>query len=213
MQKAIVAVLVLGCCVVGFDFFQARKNRSFDFEGFVSELNEIYPKQKLVEQRFSEEDAVLMPDDYLYVETRDNRLDLISIYVGYYPVQGLNESLPHDPQVCYPNSGYDVTAGPVPFPIPSPGTDAELSVSRMFVEWRQDKRQVYYWQQERGLLPPPPQQALSALGETWARFRSGRSDLIWVRVEFAAGSAEQALEPVWKERLAKTMQAAADAML
>lgn len=212
IHKAVLAVLLLASCLLAYDYVSSRQSRSFDYEGFVSSLSTIYPDQNLVLDRF-EEDVQLLPEEYIYFEAKDSTLDLISIYLGYYPFQGHSESMPHDPRVCYPNAGYDVTAGPDLVTFARDEGEGELHANRIVVEWRTDKRLVFYWRQERGELPLQPEQNLDSLEQTWSRFQSGRSDLVWVRVEFALEAMVDPIPVDWQGRISSTMQAVAAAML
>jgi len=216
VQRAILAVLLLGNGVVFFDLFHGEASRHFDARGFEQQLRQIFPEAKMLRESFP--DASLLPDDYFFFHIHEPTefagAALLSTYVGYYPIQGLGTSSPHDPRVCYPVQGYALVGEPSSVPIAAEDGGEVAAASRLIVrsDALEDERVVYYWVQEQGKLPSSTGARPGALGEIWNRYRSGRSDLIWVRVELLQMDPSKPLNADWQQRLYKTMQSAAKAM-
>ena len=198
----ILVVLALGIGSLWSLHWSGQEERSFDFEGMEIELTRIFAGEKLSPRWF--EPGSLIPDDYMYFENDDENSVLFSVYVGYYPQQGRGHGKPHDPQVCYPIAGFEILAGPDPVQV-GRGSGSDRVVQRLLLSQLGERRVAYYWRQEVGLMA-------GVQLDTWERLKSGRSDLIWVRVEFLGTGAEDPLDEEWRERILTTMAAAAASM-
>jgi hypothetical protein len=198
----ILVVLALGIVCCWRLQWTGQEVRHFDFVGLEKQLDTIFADETLARHSF-EEDA-LIPKDYIYFETVNESSMLFSVYIGYYPQQGRGYGKHHDPQVCYPIAGFEILEGPEPVRVGGTAK-SEPVVQRLLLSQLGERRVAYYWQQEAGLMA-------GVQLDTWERLKSGRSDLIWVRVEFLGDDAEGPLDKRWLERIRSTMAAAAASM-
>lgn len=158
--------------VAGFAVWRPRTLPDYDMDRLEAELSGRFA---LVNEPF--EPNAMLPLVYRrLVATGDGPLR--SIYVGFYPTLDLASNGPHDPKVCYPTMGWNV----------SPSTTLELQVDGMpatvrvvTVQNEAESWLVTWWSQRPGALPVPPDRegTLEDLRRMWS---NDRSELIWVRM-------------------------------
>ncbi len=189
IERRVLAILLCGNILLWSDRFSPRDERSFDFESFQEQAREAFAGSELVEALF--EPNPLLPDQYLYMEgtTQD---PWFSVYVGYYPGQGLMGDEPHDPRVCYQVAQFETLQEDV-LELTSPEFEAPLYLNRILLQHHSmpdaagtvqtSQRIAYYWRHAMGELPTRSSGGLATLWQLPSRILSRRSDLAWVRLE------------------------------
>jgi EpsI family protein len=186
VQTAIAAILVLGNAVVWRGAF--APDRRFDFAGFADRLRTICPAARFESVQF--EDRSLLPDDHAFFTSSEAAEAWCTVYVGYYPRQGLLEEEAHDPLVCYQAQGYRIVDGP------REAAMGGITVARLTVEQDGDQRVAVYWCQETHQSTAPHGSA-----RWWRRLATGRSDLAWIRVEIEPIGTGTDLSVDWRRRI------------
>lgn len=169
----------------------------YDLEGLRADLAGRFAMR---EERF--EPSAMLPDRYLLLLAQRDQ-PLRSIYVGYYPVQGLAVDGPHDPFLCYAVQGWEVRAGRSLELDANGGRAVVPSAHAVSLE---DSLFVTWWSQRPGQLPVDPS-SHRLLGDLWDRWRLVRTDLAWVRVEWEAAVADEESFPQVQEALMAVMDA------
>jgi hypothetical protein len=136
----------------------------------------------LAPSRFA--DTSLLPPDHVLLLAPEEQ-SLLSVYVGCYEQQGLAALGPHDPAVCYAAQGWQV-GEPRALPIEVDGHAA--TVQTVGVTGAEGELFVTWWAQPRGQLPGANEGALHELLQRW---RTRRSDVVWVRLEWDAAMAQR----------------------
>ena len=140
-----------------------------------------YNESCLVECRF--ENEAQLPSQYLYLESTESGRPLLSVYLGYYPGQGLLDGMPHEPAVCYRSHGWDVEQGPQAVSVPAAGAEAPFEIFYMRVRKDLARRTVLYWFQRAGRRPSGAADGGGWQAEEVHGLDTGRSDLMLVRLE------------------------------
>jgi hypothetical protein len=171
---------------------------TFDLDGLRTGL---IGECKVREERFPP--SPMLPDDYaLFVADGDQPLR--SIYVGFYPTQGLAAEGPHDPHDCYATQGWDIrSTGKLELKVDGKPAVVQTAV----VESPGNKLFVTWWSQRPGGAPGDPDQR-GALQDLLDRWRRGRSDLCWVRIEWDPSMADMKDSSHLCDVLAKVIAAA-----
>ena len=222
IERGVLAILLCGNILLWGDRCSPRDERSFDFESFREQAREAFPGSGLVDTLF--EPNPLLPDEYIYMEgtTQD---PWFSVYVGYYPGQGLMGNEPHDPRVCYQVAEFEILQEDV-LELTSPEFEAPLYLNRILVQHHSmpdaagtvqtSQRIAFYWSHASGKLPTRSGGGLSTLWQLPSRVLSRRSDLVWVRLEFLPSENLDVLSADLDEetvrRIYRMMQAAAACM-
>lgn len=158
----------------------------------------------LRERRY--EDVSLLPEHHVLL-LAEREQPLLSIYVGCYPRMDASTQGPHDPEMCYPSFGYEVRevgSTTVRFE----GRDAGVRTARVVVP--DGELLVTWWPQSRGQPPPPADAPQRAFDELWTRWQTGRTDLVWVRLEWDA--AARPAQPDFDAIVATVMATVRDAV-
>lgn len=198
-RLAAIAVLLLANWVV---WRPGGASGSFDLAALRSALQQ---RWSLREDRFPP--SGLLPDEYLLL-LADDAQPLLSVYVGYYATQGLAATGPHDPHDCYATQGWQVDA-PTTRQLAVDGRPATVQTTT--VQRGDERLLVTFWSQRPGSLPLAPAQQ-SVFGELAERWRSGRSDLAWVRMEWRQEMAEPGAAAQLDTALAGVIRAVRQAM-
>jgi len=90
--------------------------------------------------------AVLGVDDYVNRAYRDQALQTIGVYIGYYGSQRQGASI-HSPQNCLPGSGWQPVAASR---TTIEGAGVSLPVNKYIVQKGLERQVVLYWYQGRG---------------------------------------------------------------
>ncbi len=222
IERRVLAILLCGNILLWGDRCSPRAERSFDYESFQGQAREAFPGSGLVEAFF--ESNPLLPDEYLYLEgTTDN--PWFSVYVSYYPGQGLMGTEPHDPRVCYQVAEFETLQEDV-MELTFPELEEPLYLNRILLQQHSlpdadgivhtSQRIAYYWRHVRGEMPTQSGGGLSTLLQLPSRMLSRRSDLVWVRLELLPKEKLDVLSDDLDEetvrRIYSMMQAAAACM-
>lgn len=193
LDRWVLSILVAGNLLLVADSVRDRGQRSFDLAAVAARTREVLGEPGLARVRFAEES--LLPDDYLYLEAPVGR-PVQSVYVGYHPRQGPFQGTPHDPTVCYRSFGWSIERWPEPVAVPGAPEEPVAWAEQMLVRRDDERRVVLYWLQASGRLPG--REGGSGL---WDRLWSGRSDLVWVRLEIDPEEIAFPLDARWAARL------------
>jgi len=172
----VLIVLIVGNLLLWPPRLASGKSRGFDFDSFAAAVRELFPSSSLAGKRLADP---LLPETNLYLASTAG--PLLTVYVGYYPMQGLLAEEPHPPEVCYQVQGWTLLHTPEPVVVDD--GDFRFKIQRASVALGTHVRTVYFWRQEAGGLPSGPDTSEGWAQHYWYRFHSGRSDLAWVRVE------------------------------
>jgi EpsI family protein len=144
----IVAVVILVITVGlsnGIDF-REQVPPSQSFNQWPLEIGEWTGERQVMEERFLVE---LDLSDYVIVDYKNDKGQMINFYTAYYQSQRKGESI-HSPATCLPGSGWLFReAGN--FTIQTPGLEkGSFQVRRAFMEKGSYRQLVYYWFPQRG---------------------------------------------------------------
>ena len=134
----------------------------FDSDSFVAACGEAFSPFELERVRF--EDEGLLPEGYIYLEGVEEQ-PWMSVYAGYFGGGGLLREEPHDPAVCYVALGWEIVR------LPEETRVGDRTVRRIVVERDGERVAAYYWAER------------PHAGGVWDQLVSGRTDLVWVRIE------------------------------
>lgn len=204
------AILGAGNLLLWGSYLAERQSRSFDFDAMQAATVEAYGDAGLAPFRFAQ--AHLLPPQYLYLARTRPEHPLLSAYLGYYPRRGLLEGTPHDPELCYRSFGWDVEDGPEPVAVGDGSGDTFLQVERMLVRKGDHRRLLLYWLQRGGREPGAARADTGWPSDLWDRIRLGRSDMVWVRLEFDPAQFELPLTETWAARIRAHARAIAAAL-
>lgn len=208
----LVATLAVGNLLVwGERLVSTAAPMGFDFGAFEQAARDNWKPSKLVSRPFAPNGVI--PESHLHLRADDDKDPLYSIYLGQYPRLGILHPEPHDPQICYQAAGYDLLAGPDDILLAA--GDRRHAVKRIEVRRTRSDGEIldlttYYWHQLAGRMPGTETGMPGAMVQARARYLEGRSDLVWVRVEFRGRGRH--LDAALRKRLLALMQNAASAM-
>ncbi|GAB4150135.1 MAG: hypothetical protein Fur0037_18580 [Planctomycetota bacterium] len=176
-------------------WFPEGPERSFDLGGLEAALA---GGTDLEPDRFPDDPG--LPDAYLWLVARGDGA-LRSIYVGFYPTRGLAAAGPHDPRDCYSTQGWDV--GPFrSIEVRAGGEPASIEATT--VHGPEEDLFVTFWSQTPlGVMDD--RTAWSQLASLFERWRSGRGDMVWVRVEWSPQMGEAGRERELRDRLERVI--------
>jgi len=135
--------------------------------------------------------AALGPDDYLLRRFQTASGAALTLYIGYYGHQHLNERI-HSPSACLPAGGWlPVDVGYQEIAIPGdPST--RISANRYLIEKGADRQVVLYWFQGRGRVVANDVQATLFLAYDTLRGRGSDETLVRINAH-VRGSAHNTL--------------------
>ncbi|PIE24771.1 MAG: hypothetical protein CSA62_02770 [Planctomycetota bacterium] len=188
--------------------------RSPSLAPFAETAKALWPGAELRSEPF--ENNRLIPDKHLHLmaKTPEYENQLFSVYIGHYPLLAdAGDSKPHDPILCYKNSGYEIIEAPQLLHFDQEGQ--QLAVKRMVVGSRSENGGRYefttfFWSQFAGRMPEANADLPNSLTRTQLRYSQRRADLAWVRIEFTG--AKQGLNEDLQKQLLRLMHSAKDLM-
>ncbi|MEM5786804.1 MAG: exosortase C-terminal domain/associated protein EpsI, partial [Syntrophobacteraceae bacterium] len=149
LMHASVAVLLLGGTLAlssGIDFHQGTPLKKPFFEFPLHFGGWEGSRQSLEQKIISDLDI----SDYILANFQNGDSKSVNFYVAYYETQSKGKSI-HTPATCLPGSGWAFKeAGTVSIPLPAPGGNSSIYVSRALMQKDDMNQLVYYWFPQRG---------------------------------------------------------------
>ncbi|GEM_PF-2537757 len=206
--KSVLAILLVGNLLLHGDrLLFARPATGFDLAGFEASVRKIWPREDWVVGRFPE--SPLLPRSYLFLYRENRDEPYVSIYAGYYPMDGLLEERPHPPEICYQVQGWKVLEERRPLVLG--GGESPTRIQKLTLAYESTDRDVLFWAQG-----PEGIEAEEGSLEAWfdllrRHYERGRTDRVWIRIEAAPGLVQTPLTEEWRSRIERLIRAASAA--
>lgn len=199
LKVAALVMVIAGSVAIWSHRMLSSVDGSFDLASVQAITDELFAKEDLAP--FPLPDDPQLPDQRVLMIGPGPKAPILSFYVGYYPTfDGLSEN-PHSPRVCYPREGWNVVQDRWSMEVPLPGGDGGTTTVRAIridreaagedvQEGARDRMLTLYWLQEVS--------GFSTVGESRVdtvsrRLDTGRSDVIWCRLELQDPGPDQPL--------------------
>jgi hypothetical protein len=172
-MRWILVVLLVGNILIWFGL-RSRHPGLYSLAAFTDALGRELEGCRLESKRFP--DSLMLPENYVYLEIASDGRPRDTVLVAHYQASGLLMSAPHDSATCYAKLGWSIEpAEPLQL-----GAGAEATpVEHLRIRRGSTRGTVAHWLQYGS-------GSSNWLHNAWQRFASGRSDFVWVRVEFFA---------------------------
>lgn len=197
LPASALALLALGNLALWTGPVGSTTQRTFDWRRYEAGARAVFGERELAVGRLGG-DPVLH-DNNLYMQSDPGGEGLFSVYVAYYPQRFFSDEAPHDPLLCYPIAGWDLIGRPQAVELPAvDGLPATAQLLHVVQGGR--VRRVLHWRRARG----------TGEGDLWTRWRRGRPDFAWQRVEWFVESADAPERPEWMAQVQAIDRAVAD---